>query len=250
MRLEPVEITIPMQRDEVDRAAVTRLHERNQPVPAPRRTRDTGRTQLDPVRGERLDRRLPRGNRALGGHVAAAPVGDHVWLVEGDDVLDLGHGVADVGDEGVGVVAPEHGNEFEGGSGSDDGWGCGRAVAVVPGHGIFGTDEDGVVTGVDAGGDVDQATFRGGGLGVGAAGGGDGDREEEGEGMHCGGCGVDSGMGNRKRREVGGGGIYSDRRGTERRAALMCGYFGNSSGCNPISNSNLTRLDTECGQNA
>lgn len=201
MGLEPVEITIPMQRDEVDRATVTRLHERNQPVLAPRRTRDTRRTQLDPVRGERLDRRLPRGGSALGGDVATAPVGDHVWLVESDDVLGLGHGVADVGEEGVGVVAPEHGDEFEGGSAADDGRGGGAPVAVVPGHGILGANEDGIVPGVDARGDVDQAAFGGGGLGVGAAGGGDGDREEEGEGMHGGGGGaVGSGMGNRRRR--------------------------------------------------
>lgn len=93
---------------------------------------------------------------------------------------------ADVGEEGVGVVAPEHWDEFEGGLGGGDGGGGEGLVVVVPGEGGVLGEEDGVVGWVLWGGDVDEAA-----LGEGAGGQGEegGEEEEEGEGEHCGGLG-------------------------------------------------------------
>lgn len=188
---EAVEIAIPMQRDKIDRAAGTRLHKRRQPHSAGRGTGDCRRAQLNPVGRERLDRCLPRVGRALRRDVAAAPVRDHVGLVEADYVLDLGHGVAHVRHERVGVVAPEHWYEFQGRGSPDDGGRREVAVAVVPGHGGLGADEDAVVFREDGGRDVDQPAL---GIGGDRRCTADGESEgEEGEGVHGaagGGCAV------------------------------------------------------------
>lgn len=182
LRRKAVEIAIPMQRDKIDRAAGTRLHERRQPHPSGRGTGNRRSAQLNPAGRERLDRGFPRVGRALRRDVAAAPVRDHVGLVEADYVLDLRHGVTHVRHERVGVVAPQHRDEFEGGRSPDDSGGCEVAVAVVPCHGGLGPDEDAVVFREDGGRDVDQPALGIGGDSRCAA---DGEGEgEEGEGVH------------------------------------------------------------------
>src|SRR5947207_7661522 len=121
MCLHPSGVSLVVERDEVESTPSALLDKVLDPLGSLRASGDSWSSELVALGSQRLDVLLEQGDGVGDGDVGSTLGANHIWLIEGEDVLRLGVQSLDLGGERLdSLSSPLHRDEVQlGGCGGE-----------------------------------------------------------------------------------------------------------------------------------